>query len=112
MNLSATYLCADLADFHRLKKEATGNIIRCYLDSSTRIIRHYRGEIRSIDGDRVVGVFVGDDSATKALRAAIGSVQLQDGPSRRSIGLCGVRLGARGGGLAVACLRFFRIPLS
>ena len=75
VNLSATYLYADLADSsgaaHKLKKEVTGKIIRCYLDSSTRIIRHYGGAIRSFDGDRVMGIFVGDDSATNGLRAAL-----------------------------------------
>ena len=38
---------------------------------TTRIIRHVGGEIRSFDGDRVMGVFLGKSKNTSAAKAAL-----------------------------------------
>jgi adenylate cyclase len=74
--VDATYLYADLADSSGLarlwKKEATAKVIRAYINSSVRICRHYSGEIRSFDGDRVMAVFMGDRKNNNAVRAALG----------------------------------------
>lgn len=63
VRVDATYLYADLGDSsgaaQKLKKEVTGKIIRTYLDAASRIIKHFDGAIRSFDGDRVMGVFIG-----------------------------------------------------
>ncbi|WP_187969614.1 adenylate/guanylate cyclase domain-containing protein [Aquibium microcysteis] len=74
VNLDASFLYADLAGSSELARhcpwETTAKIIRAFLDTSTRLIRAYRGEIRSFDGDRVMGVFVGDMSQTNATKCA------------------------------------------
>jgi adenylate cyclase len=75
VELDATYVYADLADSsgaaQKLRKEVTGKIITSYLDAATRILRHYRGEVRSFDGDRVMAIFIGNDKNFRAPRAAL-----------------------------------------
>lgn len=54
--VDATYLYADLAGSSKmadsLYKVTTAKIIRAYINSAARILRHQGGEIRSFDGDR------------------------------------------------------------
>lgn len=75
VKVDATFLYADLAGSSMLAQhcpwETTAKIIRAYLDSATRLIRYYNGEIRSFDGDRVMGVFIGDSKNTNAVRCAL-----------------------------------------
>ncbi|VWX51775.1 adenylate/guanylate cyclase domain-containing protein [Novosphingobium sp. 9U] len=70
VKLDAVFLYADLAATAKLTKvcpwETTAKIIRAYLDCATRLIRAYGGEIRSFDGDRVMGVFLGKRRHTEA----------------------------------------------
>lgn len=72
--VEATYVYADLADSSNiaqsLTKEAAAKIIRAFVNSSTRIMRNFGGEIRSFDGDRVMAIYIGDDKNWKAVRAA------------------------------------------
>jgi adenylate cyclase len=74
VKLNATFLYADLAESSLLAKlcpwETTAKIIRCYLDAAVRIIRYHGGEIRSFDGDRVMGVFIGASKITDAITCA------------------------------------------
>jgi len=74
VRLDATFLYADLAGSSRFSKlcpwETTAKIIRAYLACSTRLILAYEGEIRSFDGDRVMGVFHGDFKNTHATSCA------------------------------------------
>jgi class 3 adenylate cyclase len=74
VKLEATFLYADLAGSSVLAKkcpwETTAKIIRTYLDTSVRLIRHHGGEIRSFDGDRVMGIFKGDSPNTSAANCA------------------------------------------
>lgn len=76
VRVEATYLYADLGDSsgaaQKLKKEVTGKIIRTYLDAASRIIKHFDGAIRSFDGDRVMGVFIGGSKNTNSVKAALG----------------------------------------
>ncbi|TNE65832.1 MAG: adenylate/guanylate cyclase domain-containing protein [Alphaproteobacteria bacterium] len=44
---------------------------KVFLHCASKIIRAEGGEIRSYDGDRVMGVFVGDMKRTNAVRAAL-----------------------------------------
>ncbi|MFF1880069.1 adenylate/guanylate cyclase domain-containing protein [Pseudarthrobacter sp. NPDC058196] len=73
--VDATYLYADLAGSslmaNSLKKEATAKIIRAYINTASRILRNFSGEIRSFDGDRVMAIFMGSDKETNAVRAAL-----------------------------------------
>jgi adenylate cyclase len=70
VKISAAFLYADLAGSAKLSDvcpwDTTAKIIRAFLDISTRLIRAYGGEIRSFDGDRVMGVFMGDMKNTNA----------------------------------------------
>ena len=74
VELKAAFLYADLAGSSDLARycpwETTAKIIRAFLDTSTRLIRAYGGEIRSFDGDRVMGVFGGDQPRRFATRCA------------------------------------------
>lgn len=74
VKLDATFLYADLAGSSSIAKncpwDTTAKIIRAYLSCSVRIIKSYEGEIRSFDGDRVMGVFIGGSKNTNAVKAA------------------------------------------
>jgi len=74
VKLDAAFLYADLAGSAMLSRvcpwETTAKIMRAYLDCTTRLIRAWDGEIRSFDGDRVMGVFIGDRKNTKAANCA------------------------------------------
>lgn len=73
--VDATYLYADLADSSRyaqtLYRDVTGKIIRSYINTSSRILNHFDGEIRSFDGDRVMAIFMGENKEWRAVRAAL-----------------------------------------
>lgn len=70
VQLEAVFLYADLAGSAKLASacpwDTTAKIIRSFLDCSTRLIRARGGEVRSFDGDRVMGVFIGDGMNTRA----------------------------------------------
>jgi adenylate cyclase len=74
VKIEATFLYADLAGSSILAKtcpwQTTAKIIRAYLDISVRLIRAHNGEIRSFDGDRVMGIFKGDTPNTSAVNCA------------------------------------------
>jgi len=74
VKINATFLYADLAGSSVLAKvcpwTTTAKIIRAYLEICTRLIKAYEGEIRSFDGDRVMGVFMGNYQNTHATRCA------------------------------------------
>lgn len=74
VKIEATFLYADLAGSSILAKKCpwatTAKIIRTYLDTAVRIIRHHGGEVRSFDGDRVMGIFKGDMPNTSAANCA------------------------------------------
>ena len=73
--LDATYLYADMADStglaQRYEREAVAKVVRCYLNAATRLIRARGGAIRSFDGDRVMGIFIGDSKNSTAAKAAL-----------------------------------------
>lgn len=73
--LEATYLYADLADSTLLAKrfvpEFAAKVIRMYLRGAVDGIRHKGGHIRSFDGDRVMGIFIGDRRRNNAFEAAL-----------------------------------------
>jgi class 3 adenylate cyclase len=73
--VDATYLYADLAGSSKLAQtmlpETTAIIVRAYINSAARLIRDFGGEIRSFDGDRVMGIYMGVDKNRKAVRTAL-----------------------------------------
>lgn len=70
VKIDAAFLYADLGNSALLSKlcpwSTTAKIIRCFLDCSTRLIVKHGGAVRSFDGDRVMGVFVGDSKNSNA----------------------------------------------
>ena len=73
--LEATYLYADMADSTRLVKEVepehAARVIRAYLRVAVDCIRARGGHVRSFDGDRVMGIFIGDTRRNAAVGAAL-----------------------------------------
>jgi class 3 adenylate cyclase len=76
VKVQATFLYADLARSTHLQKAYVNTFaakaIRMYLAGAASIIRHCGGSIKSFDGDRVMGVFIGDSMRNDAVRAAYG----------------------------------------
>nr|WP_246260566.1 adenylate/guanylate cyclase domain-containing protein [Streptomyces typhae] len=75
VNLNAVYLYADLLGSTKLARdfrpETAGKVIRASLRTASTIIKRQGGEIRSYDGDRVMGIFIGDSKNSSAVKAAL-----------------------------------------
>ncbi len=75
VNVEATILYADLAQSTQLvtdfDRRVAAKVMKSFLYCSSRIIRSKGGEIRSFDGDRVMGIFVGDSKNSSAAEAAL-----------------------------------------
>lgn len=75
VNLTATYLYADLADSTELQMshgpDTAARVARMYLNGAARLIRANGGSIKSYDGDRVMGVFVGESMRNDAVWSAM-----------------------------------------
>ena len=72
--LDVVMLYVDLADSTALvsyNKQMAAKILKSFLSSCTRLIRHNGGHIRSFDGDRVMGVFIGDTKNSSAAKTAL-----------------------------------------
>ena len=54
-----------------MRWETTARVLRAYLVAATRLIRKNRGEVRSFDGDRVMGIFMGPSRCDDAVRCAL-----------------------------------------
>ncbi|QPH53946.1 adenylate/guanylate cyclase domain-containing protein [Pontivivens ytuae] len=75
VDLEAAYFYADLANSSRMiesyDRRVAAKLLKCFLDASVNLIKAEVGKVVSFDGDRVLGVFVGNDAATRAARAAL-----------------------------------------
>ena len=73
--LAATVLYADIDGSTRLvdeyKTQFAAEIYKAFLLCSTRIIRVNGGEVRSFDGDRVMGIFIGDGKNSAAAKTGL-----------------------------------------
>ena len=71
----ATVLYADLSGSTKLVDSEdwmfSAEIYKAYLHCAATIIRNEGGTITSYDGDRVMGIFIGDCQTTKATRAGL-----------------------------------------
>jgi class 3 adenylate cyclase len=71
----ATVLYADLAGSTRLvdgyKWHFSGEIYKNYLYCASRLIRNEGGVITAYDGDRVMGVFIGNQQSSSAAKCAL-----------------------------------------
>ncbi|MFJ2900599.1 adenylate/guanylate cyclase domain-containing protein [Streptomyces sp. NPDC087218] len=75
VKLDAVYLYADLLGSTKLARDFTpqtaGKVIRASLRTASTIIKNYGGEIRSYDGDRVMGIFIGGSKNSNAAKTAL-----------------------------------------
>lgn len=75
VELDATFLYADLANSSRIAKlldrRVAAKILKCFLATSTKLIKSLGGTVISFDGDRVLGVFVGTSKNTAAAKCAL-----------------------------------------
>lgn len=75
VEIEATFLYADLADSSKMAKELdrriAAKIIKSFLATSARLLRAHGGEVRSFDGDRIMGVFIGSYRNTSAAKCAL-----------------------------------------
>jgi class 3 adenylate cyclase len=73
--LDATVVYADMRSSSKLVDElsqrAAGKIYQAFLYSLARIITSNGGEITAYDGDRVMGIFIGDSKETMATKSAL-----------------------------------------
>jgi uridylate cyclase len=75
VKLEATILYADL--FHstelarKFDRSVAAKVVRAYLSSMTRLVKEFGGEVRSFDGDRVMGVFIGNSKNSSAAKCAL-----------------------------------------
>lgn len=52
-------------------RPVAAKIIRAYLSSMTRLVKASDGVVRSFDGDRVMGIFIGDSKNSNAAECAL-----------------------------------------
>ena len=75
VKLHAVVLYADLARSTKLAMQfdrpVAAKIIRAYLSSMTRLVKASDGVVRSFDGDRVMGIFIGDSKNSNAAECAL-----------------------------------------
>jgi adenylate cyclase len=74
VEIECTFLYADLAESsllgQTLSREDAAKVIKSFLFACSRLIKLHGGEVKSFDGDRVMGVFHGDEKEMRAVRAA------------------------------------------
>lgn len=75
VELDATFLYADLANSSRMAKDldrrVTAKILKAFLATTSRLVRFHGGTIVSFDGDRILGVFLGDFKNSSAARCGL-----------------------------------------
>lgn len=75
VTLSATILYADMADSTHLVSNFSdtfaAEVYKSFLISAVRIIRNHDGVVTAFDGDRVMGVFIGESKNTSAVKCAL-----------------------------------------
>jgi len=75
VKVEATYLYADLADSTEMQRlygsDFAARVHRMYLGGASEIIRAAGGTIKSFDGDRVMGIFMGKTMRNDATNAAL-----------------------------------------
>jgi class 3 adenylate cyclase len=72
--LDAVLLYADLADSTEMaiaNQQIASEVFKSYLRGVTKIVHRNEGHVRSFDGDRVMGVFIGDYKNTNAARCGL-----------------------------------------
>lgn len=74
VEMEAVFLYADLADSTELaiaQQEIASEVCKGYIRGVTKLIKENGGEVRSFDGDRVMGVFIEGANNTAAVRCGL-----------------------------------------
>lgn len=75
VRLEAVFLYADLFHSTELQRKfdnrMVAKILRAYLSSMSQLIKSHGGTVRSFDGDRVMGVFIGDAMNSNAAKCGL-----------------------------------------
>ncbi len=75
VDLEATILYTDLDEstplVNNYKDWFAAENYKTFLQCATKIIRNEGGQVRSFDGDRVMGIFIGDSKNTSAVRCSL-----------------------------------------
>jgi class 3 adenylate cyclase len=75
VRIEAAILYADMAESTKLVSDfdarTAARVMKSFLYCSSRLIRGNGGEIRSFDGDRVMGIFIGDAKNSSAAKCAL-----------------------------------------
>ncbi len=75
VGLDATVLYADLSESSKLAtdlyRRTASKVIKCFLYCASRIIAGDQGTITAFDGDRVMGMFIGDSRNSNAAKCAL-----------------------------------------
>jgi class 3 adenylate cyclase len=75
VKLDATVLYADIADSTKLvdttNPHFAAEVYRTYLTCAARIVKANDGVITAYDGDRIMGVFIGDQKNSNAVKGAM-----------------------------------------
>ena len=75
VEIEATVLYADMADSTQLvdkqKTHLAAEVYKSYMACAARIIKNAGGTITAYDGDRVMGIFIGDQKNTTAAKTAL-----------------------------------------
>ncbi|MDX6622216.1 MAG: hypothetical protein QOE75_148 [Solirubrobacterales bacterium] len=74
VKLDVAILYADLAhstQLARKDKSVAAKVVRAYLSTMTRLVNDSGGTVRSFDGDRVMGIFIGGSKNSNAAKCAL-----------------------------------------
>lgn len=75
VEIKATFLYADLANSSKIVKELdtriAAKIIKSFIATASKLIKHNNGKIVSFDGDRVLGVFYGNRKNSDAAKCGL-----------------------------------------
>jgi len=75
VELDAAFLYADMANSSKMVKEldrrVAAKILKAFLATTSRLVRFHGGSIVSFDGDRILGVFIGNFKNTTAAKCAL-----------------------------------------
>jgi class 3 adenylate cyclase len=75
VELEATVLYADLAGSTKMvdgtKAEFSAEVYKAYLHCAANLIRYHNGTVTAYDGDRIMGVFIGDSKNTSAAKCGL-----------------------------------------
>jgi class 3 adenylate cyclase len=76
VKLDATVLYADISGSTRMvdagNAEFCGEVYKAYLHCAAKLISFHGGEITAYDGDRIMGVFIGESKNSQAVRCGLG----------------------------------------